>query len=293
MRVLITGGAGWIGSHLCRLIIAEGHQIILGVRSATNLDRISNILPHVSILKLSQDRNIGHVDVCIHLAWHVKMPGYLDASENIVSLNNSLDLLQLLTTFRCERFVAVGTCLEYAASVSAISEINPVMPKNLYAVCKDAFRRVAEIEARLRKMCFTWARIFYLYGPGESTDRFVCKVLQDLIYGRVCNLSLGIQVRDFLHVEDVATAIWTVAKSSHNGVVNIGSSVPTTIKEAAYLIGDLTARSDLLRFSQPVRDESPYIVADTKLLRSLGWSPRYALRDGFAMTLAEMRREKE
>ncbi|MDW8345135.1 MAG: NAD-dependent epimerase/dehydratase family protein, partial [Verrucomicrobiae bacterium] len=133
-----------------------------------------------------------------------------------------------------------------------------------------------------------WARIFYQYGPFEDQRRLVPHIITSLLRGQRAELTAGTQVRDFLHVEDVGTALATVATSSLTGIVNIGSGTGVTVRHIAETIGELIGRSDLLAFGAkptPLHDP-PYVVADTTRLRSLGWQPRYNLRSGLAQTIA-------
>ena len=132
-------------------------------------------------------------------------------------------------------------------------------------------------------------RLFYSYGPYEDERRLVPSTMLRLLKGETAELTPGLQVRDYLHVEDAASAIWSATKSRIDVAVNIALGEPTTVAEIAEIIGDLIGRPDLILLG--ARDcpenEPMRILADASLLRrKIGWAPKYSLRDGLAHTLA-------
>ena len=114
-------------------------------------------------------------------------------------------------------------------------------------------------------------------------------MINHLLDGRPCPLTTGDQVRDFLHVSDVASAICDVALSDVEGPLNIGSSIPVTVSAVAREIGGQLGRPELVHLgAQPTpAGDPPFICADTsKLVRETSWRPRYDLRAGIADSIA-------
>jgi nucleoside-diphosphate-sugar epimerase len=149
--------------------------------------------------------------------------------------------------------------------------------------------------ARLKRICegtttaFTWARLFYLYGPREDPRRLVPAVTLALLNSCPAQTTGGKQLRDFLHVDDVARALVAVARSEVSGAVNIGSGAAVTVLEVVEAIGRLTGRSDLLEIGAlPYASGDPMVVvADTtRLTREVGWQPTLSLEDGLRQTVA-------
>jgi nucleoside-diphosphate-sugar epimerase len=179
--------------------------------------------------------------------------------------------------------VGVGTCFEYDTSVGTLSETSPTRPQTLYAAAKLALHTVLE-QMRTDGMGVTWARLFYLYGPMEDARRLVPSVVRALLAGEPAAISPGQQVRDFLHVEDVAAALATLGQQNLDGVFNIGSGEPVTVAEVALTLGRLCGRESLVRIgARPYAPGDPmYVCADNARLRSTGWGPAYNLEAGLA-----------
>jgi nucleoside-diphosphate-sugar epimerase len=202
-------------------------------------------------------------------------------------VQGSLDLLESLVAAGCRRAVFVGSCFEYGSG-GPLSESTPVDPRSLYAASKAATRYLAEHLARVRGIPFVWARFFLQYGPFEDPRRLVPAVMAALLRGEPVDVTRGVQVRDFLHVQDVAGAAVAVALSEVEGVVNIGSGTPVSVRELVSTIGELIGRPELIRYgARPdVPGDPPAIYADIgRLIATTGWRPRFDLRSGLEDTL--------
>jgi nucleoside-diphosphate-sugar epimerase len=201
----------------------------------------------------------------------------------------SLSLAKILGVAGCKRFVGIGSCFEYDYEYGYLSEgLTPLKPRTLYAVSKDATRSVLESFCRGTAMSFAWTRIFYVYGPGEQEARLVPSVVLALLKGNPAKCTQGLQVRDYLCVEDVASAILAVARSGFEGAVNIGSGEPVTVRAIVGLIGKILGRSVQIDFGaikiNPV--DPPFLLADVRRLRNeIGWRPSLSLEEGLQRTV--------
>jgi nucleoside-diphosphate-sugar epimerase len=301
MRVLLTGATGFVGSHVARLLVRDGCDVCALVREGSDAWRIDDIASKLTIVR----GDICDVDVrrlatdvrpdtCIHCAWFVKAGEYLHSTENIALMNASLRLALGLADSGCRRFVGVGTCWEYETAVDYLTESSRIAPCNLYSACKVGTGLALEQLARLRTMSAAWARVFYLYGPQEGPQRLFPSVILSLLKGEPKKVTAGAQVRDFLHVEDVAAALWAVAKSSVQGAINVGSGVPITVKEVVTRIGAIVGRPDLIELGAlPYSPGDPMFVCGKtdRLARECGWSPRFRLDEGLQNTIAWWREE--
>lgn len=277
MRVLLNGVAGFIGSHVARRLVRDGHEVHATALPTDDLWRIRDIESSLRIYRGTLDLLPVEPDVAISLAWYAVPGKYLTAPENRECLEQSLRLLKNL---RC-RAVFAGTCFEYDTSLGLLREDSPTTTTTLYTQCKDALRR--EVEKRPDT---AWVRFFYLYGPYEDPRRLVPSVILSVLKGEEARVSPGEQRRDFLHVEDVASAVCAVAFSRLEGAVNIGSGEAPTVREIVTKIGALGGRPDLIRLGAvPYYAGEPMLIqADNAKLRSTGWSPRYSLDRGLAQT---------
>lgn len=299
LKVLLTGAAGFIGSHVARLLAARGCDVHALVRPGGDASRINDVAPSLRLLScdLADDAAVAsHVrdvrpEACVHLAWGVGRGGNLDGAENVHSLNASLRLALALAEAGCGRLVAAGTCFEYDTSdagAGLLSETSPTRPRTLYGASKLALWQVLERLSAAGAFEVSWLRFFYLYGPGEDARRLVPSVILSLLEGREAEATAGEQVRDYLHVEDAADAVRAVLERGLTGVTNVGSGRPVAVREVVERIGELTGRPELIRLGAlPYREgDPPYVCADAgRLAGGTGWSPRFGLEDGLRHTI--------
>jgi nucleoside-diphosphate-sugar epimerase len=288
VKVLLTGGAGFIGSHVARQLIREGHEVHALVRAQTDLWRVEDIRSNLrlvvgDILDSSFFLNPSSYDVCIHLAWYVEPGKYLHAPQNKDWVKASMRLARLLQDMGCRRFVGAGTCFEYAQSDESLSETNATAPSTVYTQSKlDLFAALQSLDMEV-----VWLRFFYQYGPYEDPRRFVPVVINSLLRGQEAKLVPGDRRRDYLHIEDDTSAVTAVAQSKLTGAVNIGSGVPVTVREIGLKIGELLGKPKLVKLAAlPYSLTEPmHIVADNTKLRSTGWKSRYDLASGLRQTI--------
>jgi nucleoside-diphosphate-sugar epimerase len=289
VKILLTGAAGFIGSHIARQLVREGHEVHALVRPQTDLWRIEDIRDSLRFVQgdLLDPSFILHspsFESCIHLAWYVEPDKYLHSPLNKDWVEASLRLARHLKDTGCRRFVAAGTCFEYATSEPPQSESTPTMPSTVYVQSKlELFHALQSIG-----MDFAWVRFFYQYGPYEDPRRLMPVVINLLRRGQEAKLVTGDRIRDYLHIEDVASAVCAVAQSKLNGAVNIGSGAPVTVRDIALKIGALLDRVDLIKLGAlPWSPTEPmHLVADnTKLREGTGWKPQYGLDSGLRQTV--------
>ncbi len=146
MKVLVTGIGGFVGSFFARLLVNQGYDVHGIVRTTTDLWRIQDILSSIHLFSADlQDYSRINTylkelkpDWCIHLAWYAVPGKCLQSSENLNSLQASLNLVSQLAQVDCQRFIGVGTCFEYDFSFGYLSESSPTKPLTLYAATKVA-----------------------------------------------------------------------------------------------------------------------------------------------------------
>ncbi len=289
MKVLLTGAGGFIGSHVARELVRRKHEVHALVRPESDLWRVSDIesslhIIHGDLVAPTFILQPAAFDCCVHLAWYVEPGKYLHAAENKDWVVASLRLVEMLKEVGCRRFVATGTCLEYATSDPPQGESTSTSPSTPYVRAKlELFGALQSIGIDI-----AWLRFFYQYGPAEDPRRLVPAVINSLLRNQEMKLVPGDRVRDYLHIEDVASAVGAVADSKLTGAVNIGSGIPVTVREIALKIGEEFRRVDLLKFgAQPYAADEPHdLLADiTKLREGTGWKPRYNLEGGLRQTI--------
>jgi nucleoside-diphosphate-sugar epimerase len=201
----------------------------------------------------------------------------------------SLNLISAFKSAGGTRFVGAGSCAEYDWAHGWLSEaVTPCAPQTPFGRFKNSVFEASMAYAETAALSTAWARIFFLYGPGETPTRLVPHVINSLLSGRFAATSEGWQYRDFLHVDDVAAALVALLGSDVSGAVNIGSGIPVMVRDVVSSIGKLLALPELLQYGAvPMQPgEPPLLVADTRRLREeVGWAPQYGLEDGLAATI--------
>lgn len=225
----------------------------------------------------------------LHLAWYARPREYWTSDKNLDWVAASLELAGAFARNGGRRAVTAGTCAEYDWRHGYCSEnVTPLAPATLYGACKHSLNLMTDAFFTKHGISSAWGRIFYVYGPHEYQERLVPTVVRSLLQGEPAFCSSGQQVRDFLHVEDVAAAFVALLQSGLQGNINIASGVPCSIKDIASTIASEIGRPDLLHLGAQEREkiEAPLVVALTdRLHNELRFEPSYQLEDGIRQTI--------
>jgi nucleoside-diphosphate-sugar epimerase len=226
-------------------------------------------------------------ELCIHCAWYTEPGKYLSSSKNVDLAYGTAKFASALARAGCQRFVGLGTCFEYDTNVGYLSEKTPLAPAHAYSAAKAAtYFLVRELSAGTQ-MSFAWARLFYLFGPNEHRNRLVPAVVNALLRGEEARVTPGEQVRDFLHVDDVASALCAIARSDVTDAVNVGSGEPITVASLVLKIGAILGRPELIRLGarEYSSGDPMFVCADNRKLRATGWVRKYSLEEGLRQTI--------
>ena len=159
---------------------------------------------------------------------------------------------------------------------------------SLYGESKVTIYRQLAALAESTSLSFAWGRIFLPYGPYQAHARLIPSAITALLRQLPIPCPASAQMRDFIHVQDVADAFVALLDSDLTGACNFGSGLAVSVRDLIDLIARLVASEDALRFDAPPQrgGEPAFIVADTRRLRTeLGWHPRLTLEDGLAQTI--------
>jgi nucleoside-diphosphate-sugar epimerase len=224
----------------------------------------------------------------LHLAWFV-VPGKLIAApENFDWVGASLELVRGFADAGGTRLCVSGSGYEYDWTHGYCTEgLTPCVPDTVYGACKHALHEMVRTFAAGRELSAAWPRVFFLYGPKEHPERLVSSVIRSLLREEPARCSHGRQIRDYLHVQDVADGLVAVLDSEVQDAVNVSSGQATTLREIASTIGRLTGRPELVQLGVlPARaNDVPLVVGSNAKAAALGWQPRYDLESGLLQTI--------
>lgn len=287
-RLLITGASGFVGRAMLQSLQGSDWEI-------HSVSRVSNTSKdaewHRADAKNSQAMQALIEAIrpthLLHLAWYTNPKTFWNSPENREWLRATIELFDLFKKLGGERIVGVGSCAEYDWTSGICHEQRTLCrPSTIYGQSKLAAANHLATLGR-QGLSTTWARLFFMYGPGASDARIPGAVITALSRSESALCSAGGQRRDFLYIDDVASALVAVLESDLTGPVNICSGEAISIGGMAKQTAELMGKKKLLLLGAlPAReDDPPLIIGDNTRLRSLGWKPQFTLEEGLRSTI--------
>jgi nucleoside-diphosphate-sugar epimerase len=291
-RVLLTGASGFIGLHCIVPLLQRGFEVVGTYRSSEPpaIEGVrwvrADLLQEDAPRRLIDEVSPSHL---LHLAWYVEPGKMIGHADNLSWVRASIELLRRFHESGGRRCVAGGSCYEYDWRYGYCNEEHtPRKPDTLYGAAKHGMAEVLLGYCASTGLSGAWARMFFLYGPHENPRRLVPAVVLSLLKGEPALSSHGEQIRDYMHVQDVADGLASLLDSAARGAYNLASGRATTIRSIVEMLGELTGRADLLRIGAiPARaNDAPLVLGDSALaLREFGWKSNITLREGLRSTV--------
>ena len=311
MRILITGGDGFIGSHLCDRFLAEGHQVIaMDNLSTSTIDNIAHLAGRdgFSFTKHDVTNYIyveGHLDAILHLASLPSPVDYLEKPIPTLKVGAlgthkalGLALAKKATFLLASTSEVYGDPQEHPQREDYWGHVNPVGPRGVYDESKRfaealtmAYHRYHGVDTRI-------ARIFNTYGPRMRSDdgRVVSNFVTQALRGEPLTVyDDGSRTRSFCYVSDLVEGLYRLLLSDEVYPVNLGNPNEMTILEFAHQVLEVSGSSSEIVFIAPTdertKDDPQVRRPDiSKAKRVLNWQPQVGLEEGLRKTIEEFKR---
>jgi UDP-glucose 4-epimerase len=295
MKILVTGGAGFIGGYLCEALTTKGYNVVaIDNMANANINNVRNLLNKPNFRLVIGDvgdidllrRVTRNVDAVFHLAAQIHIDRSIMYPEATFEINTmgTLNLLKIAVENDIKRFIYASTSEVYGTGqIIPMDENHPLNPASPYAASKLAADRLCFAYYNTFNLNVTIARMFNTFGPRQKDSGyasviplFIKRVLQNkppIVYGD------GKQTRDYLYIKDAVTAYLKILESDGfvGQTVNVGTGNEITINDLANLIIKLSGRENIeIVHSSPRPGEVKRLCADiTRMQRICDWKPEY------------------
>jgi dTDP-glucose 4,6-dehydratase len=300
-KALVTGGAGFLGSHLCERLLAEGWEVLCFDSFITGkAENVAHLMRHDGFaLREYNVTNFlfvdGRVDWIFHLASPASPVDYLEHPIHTLKVGamGTMNALGLAKAKGAGFFLASTSEVYGDPKISPQPEsywgnVNPVGPRGVYDEAKRYGEAMAMAYMRVHEVNVRIARIFNTYGvrmrreDGRAVPTFLSQALMDepmTVHGD------GLQTRSLCYVDDLIEGFWRLVHSELKGPVNIGNPEEVTVLELAKLIRDVVGSESDLKFVERPIDDPQIRRPDITLARTeLGWTPKVSLAKGLEKT---------
>jgi len=294
-RVLVTGGRGFIGRHTLAPLIELGFEV-----HATATDEgIPEFLKELPVTWHTCDllatgaapELVGRIapSHLLHTAWVTEHGDYWTSAENLSWVSATLDMLGAFARAGGHRYVNAGSCAEYSWDQEVYAEdSSPTVPATLYGRAKLAVAELALVASQELGLSVATGRIFFAYGPFENANRIIPYTCRQLLKNEQADFASGLLERDFLHVQDAASAFTALLDSDLEGPVNIASGDAISLATVVKKLGRIAGVDALINLgARPDRPgDPPKLIANIDRLRSIGWKQKISIESGLQDTFS-------
>lgn len=296
MKVLVTGGYGFIGSFVAEKFYREGHEVHILDNLSTG--RKNNIyFPHQSYIFNIEDEQCEHIfktnnfDIVIHLAAQVSVEKSIESpsQDSKVNVMGLINILQLAKKYHVSKFVFASSAAVFGDNevipLTEQSECDPISPYGMNKLLGEYYCQKWNEFYQLDTLCFRFSNV---YGPkqGNNGEGGVISIfIEKLINNEEITIfGDGTQTRDFIYVEDVAEAIFRSVKNNVSGLMNLSSNTETSLNQLIEQLKKIDQIKDVLYLDARKNDIQFSRLDNQKVMQEVDWSPKYSLEEGLKRT---------
>jgi nucleoside-diphosphate-sugar epimerase len=274
MKIFITGGTGFVGQHTVAELQKEKHQLLLLSRQDSKPMRWITLLRGdlSDIARWQKKLAAWKPKAALHLAWE-GIPDYgLDMSMK--NLSQGVAAIRAMAEAGCKKIIVTGSCWEYGRSSGKIDEAMDPRPANAFSAAKTVMHWLGREAAKLSDAEFIWARIFYVYGPGQKATSLIPHLIEQKRNGILPEVKNPNGGNDFIYISDVAQALHLLlTKKTPNTIYNIGIGHVTGVKEIALAVYG----TDVIKRKGGARG---FYADIERIKKDVGWKPKIKIEEG-------------
>lgn len=291
MKIVVTGGSGFLGSWICRILetTSEVHSFVRSSSSLYNLKGVTK----TQICRVSDQGLMNTLldlspDVVIDCAWSGVGNEFRNNASQGENIERGLRLAIAAKRAGVKLFLGVGSQAELGPVANSILETQIDAPTTLYGQAKVDMRTMYKDFFSNSNTAFIWMRIFSTYGPLDTNNWLIPKLVDGLSRGNVIDLTLGEQQWSYLHAIDLANAFKCVIDAQlTREIVNVGNPETLSIRDIATFIAQTMGHIELLKFGAISyrSDQVMILKPECETLKSIGWVPQINIFDGLRQTI--------
>lgn len=294
--ILLTGGTGFVGSHLLEKLLNLNKKVILLKRSFSNTWRINEFIENENLIlkdidkenldNIFKEHNIRGV---FHLASFIERNPKLEDIGKMIETNISFPtrLLENSIKNNVKFFINTGTCMEYNLNNSPLSETSEIKPFNLYAATKISFENILKYYCENFDLKCSTLKLFTPYGPKDNESKITPYLIINSIKNNEILIKSPSKKLDFVYINDVVEAyiclMNKITTFSSYESFNIGTSIGTTIKELFKMIETYCGNNVNVHYENIENDK--VWCSNKKIKNELKWNPETKLNEGIKITI--------